>query len=100
MDGLVMLLISALTPWLLERLKWARGFPLMQPMAPVLNRVTPLVLAAVIAAGVTFQFDQSSGVLLISGLVPSDMIRGVLLWVAGAGVQELSYQRAIKVGRG
>jgi len=96
MDGILMLLISALTPWLLERLKWARWFPLMAPFAPVLNRVTPLALAALVAAGVTMQFDHATGVLMVSGLVPSEMLRGVLLWIAGAGVQHLSYERAIK----
>ena len=98
MDGLLMLVISAVTPWLLEKLKWARWFPLMSPYAPILNRVTPLMLAAIVAAGVTISFDQTAGVLMIRGLIPSDIVRGVLLWIAGAGVQHLSYERAIKPG--
>jgi hypothetical protein len=98
MDGLLMLFISAFTPFLLEKLKWARWFPLMQPVAPVLNRLTPLVLSAIVAAGIVFNFNSVTGVLTISGLIPSDVIRGLLLWGGGALVQQLSYQRAIKVG--
>lgn len=93
MDGLLMLLISALTPWLLERLKWARWFPLMQPFAPVLNRVTPLALAAIVAAGVTFTVDSTGWTL--KGPLPEDMVRGVLLWLVGAAVQHFSYERGI-----
>lgn len=94
MDGLLMIVISAVTPWLLERLKWQRWFPLMQPIAPVLNRVTPLILAAGVAAGITFNVDASGWTL--SGPLPEDMLRGALLWVGGAVVQHASYHRAIK----
>lgn len=97
MDALLVLLISVLTPWVLERLKYSRWFPFMQPFAPVLNRLTPLVVAAITAAGVTVGFDQGSGVLTVGGLVPSDVIRGLLLWGAGALTQQVSYKRAIEV---
>lgn len=99
MDAGLMLLISALTPWLLERLKTAAWFPFMSHVgkyAPILNRLTPMVVAAVMAAGITFQFDDAAGVLTIKGLVPSDIVRGLLLWAAGAGTQHLAYHRAIK----
>ena len=94
MDGILMLLISVISPWVLEKLKWARWFPLMQPVAPFLNRATPLMLSALIAAGVTIQFDQTAGVLMVSGLIPSDVIRGLLLWGVGATTQHLTYTRA------
>ena len=45
MDALTMLIVSTLTPFLLEKLKWAHWFPLMQPYAPWLNRLTPVALA-------------------------------------------------------
>ena len=94
MDGLLMLVISSLTPWVMERLKFQRWFPLMHPIAPVLNRVTPIVLAGLVAAGVTVEFDH--GTLSVSGLVPDQIVRGVMLWVTGYVVQEFSYRRAIK----
>ncbi len=94
MDGLLLIVISSVTPWILERLKFQRWFPLMQPVAPVLNRITPIVLAGLVAVGVTVQFDK--GTLSVSGLMPDEIIRGLLLWVTGYVVQEVSYRRAIK----
>lgn len=99
MDGLLVILISAITPWIMERLKFSKYFPFMQPFAPVLNRLTPLVVAAITAAGVTVGFDQAGGVLTVSGLVPSDVIRGLILWGAGALTQQVSYTRAIGGGK-
>lgn len=96
MDGLAMLVISAVTPWLLERLKWApyHWMRVMKPYSHWLNRLTPLVVAALVAAGVTVSFDEVSGTLTIRGLVPADMLRGVLLWAVGAVTQHLTYERA------
>lgn len=94
MDGLLMLIVSALTPWLLEQLKWQRWFPLMQPFAPFLNRATPLALAGAVAAGITFTVDAEGWTL--RGPLPEDMVRGVLLWIVGAATQHFAYHRAIK----
>jgi hypothetical protein len=95
-DGLWMLVISALTPFILEKLKWQRWFPLMQPYAAKVNRITPLIVSALVAAGITIDFDHVNGVLTIAGLIPSDIVRGLLLWTVGALTQHVSYERAIK----
>lgn len=97
MDGLLVILISAITPWIMEHLKYSKWFPFMSPFAPVANRVTPLVVAAITAAGVTVGFDHATGVLTISGLVASDVLRGLLLWGVGMITQQASYKRAIEV---
>lgn len=94
MDAGLMLIVSVLTPWLLERLKWARWFPLMKPYASWLNRVTPLVVAAAIAAGITFTVDDTGWTL--KGPLPEDMLRGFLLWAVGAVTQHVTYERAKK----
>ena len=95
MDGLLMFIVSAVTPWLLEQLTSWRRFPLMHPYAPVLNRLTPIVLAGLVAAGITVSFDEVNGVLTIKGLIAEDIVRGLLLWIVGAGVQHFAYERAI-----
>jgi hypothetical protein len=95
-DGVWMLFISAATPFILEKLKWQRWFPLMQPYASKLNRITPLVVSALVAAGITIDFDHVNGVLTIAGLIPGDIVRGLLLWGFGAITQHVSYERAIR----
>lgn len=97
MDGLLVILISAITPWIMEHLKYSKWFPFMSPIAPYANRITPLVVALITAAGITIGFDQTTGVMTISGLVPSDIIRGVILWGVGIVTQQASYKRAIEV---
>jgi hypothetical protein len=92
-----MLIISALTPWLLEQLKHARWFPWMRPYIGKLNMLVPVLTAAIVASGITWAFDQTSGELTVKGLIPSDIFRGLLLWIGGSVTQHFSYERAIKV---
>ncbi len=97
MDALVALVVSALMPRLLEALKTRAWFPLMHRSAPLLNRVTPVLVALGTASGITWSFD--GGVLTVSGLVPDDILRGVLLWALSAAVQHGVYERTIREPR-
>lgn len=90
MDAILMFLVSNLTPALLEWLKTKAWFPFMARWAPVANRITPLVVAALVASGVTYQFHD--GTLSISGLVPDQMLRGLLLAIGGAITQHVNYR--------
>lgn len=98
-DVLVSLLISALVPYVLERAKAWRWLPVIQPYAPVLNRVTAVAVSIVTALGVTVSFDAELGVLTVAGLLPGEMLR---LGMQAAGnwlVQELVYRTRIDAGR-
>lgn len=99
MDALAVLVVSSLTPKLLELLKQRAWFPLMDVSAPVLNRVTPLAVALLTATGVTWQFDDATGTLTLSGLVASDIVRGLLLWGAGAAMQHGVYESWVREDR-
>lgn len=92
MDLIVTLIVSNLTPWLMERLKSVSIFP-MAAFAPIANRVVPLLVALLVASGVTYEFHD--GTLTIAHLVPSDMLRGVLLWIVGAVTQQIHYRMVI-----
>ena len=92
-------LTSNFTPLLLEKAKDWRWFPFMSNIgrfAPILNRVTPLVAAAVVASGVHWTFDAAEGRLVVDGLMPQHMINGVALWVVGAFTQHYRYHKTIK----
>ena len=97
MDALLMLFVSALQPWLLERAKDWAWCPLMSRVgryAPILNRVTPVLVATCTSAGVTFAFQD--GTLTIAGLVPDQMLRGLLFAIGGSVTSHVAYHRAIK----
>lgn len=87
-----MFIASNLTPWLLEQLKSVGWFPFMAHVAPVLNRLTPLVVAILMASGVSYTFEPSSGTLTVMHLIPMDIIRGLLLWAVGAVTQHVNYR--------
>ena len=99
MDAAVMLVVSALVPFILERSKDWAWFPLMQRVhrfAPLVNRVTPLAISFLAAVGVTISFDASTGVLSIAGLVPEQVIRAGVLAVVGMVTNQASYHGLVK----
>jgi hypothetical protein len=101
MDLLVMLVVSNLTPWVLERLKDAAWFPLMQRFsryAPILNRVTPVASTVLLTLGVHWSFEASGGGrLVLEGFVPtSDEVTKAGIVLASWAMQEYRYRRTIK----
>ena len=94
MDAILVFVVSNVTPALLEWLKTKAWFPFMHRVAPVLNRVTPLAVAALVASGVTYTLE--GGTLTVSGLVPDAMLRGMLLALVGAVTQQINYKLFVR----
>ena len=94
-EVIVSLAVSTLVPWVLERLKWARWFPLIQPFAPALNRGFAWAVATTTALGIAVSFNAADGVLTITGLVPADILRVVFQAAGNFLVQEVVYRKAI-----
>lgn len=96
MDALVMVLMSSVVPFLLEKGKTKWWFPFTQKVAPVLNRVTPLIIAFVTAVGISVSFDPSTGVLSVMGLVPDQIMRAAFLAIVGFVTNQASYHGFVK----
>lgn len=96
--AILSLLISALVPSGLERLKRVPWAVFIQPYAPLLNRVTGLVVAVLTSIGVTVSFDAEAGVATIAGLQPWVMARLALTAAGNWAVQEVVYRTRIDRG--
>ncbi len=99
MDALLMLVVSAIMPWMLELSKDWSWFPFMQRVskfAPILNRVTPLVVSFLAAIGITVGFDAQTGVFMLSGLVTSEILRAAILSIVGMVTNQMSYHGLVK----
>jgi membrane-associated HD superfamily phosphohydrolase len=61
-----------------------------------LNRVLSALLAALSVVGVSVQFDQTAGVLTISGLTVASVVALGWNWVTQFVFQEVIYRSAVK----
>jgi hypothetical protein len=93
---LIAFIVNAVAPFLLEKGKFAKFFPFMQPIAPVLNSVTSFVVALATQIGVAYQFDPAAHTLLISGLDPLAILRALVGAGVGFLVQKFVYKVAVK----
>lgn len=97
MSGSVLSLIFAfLTPAILEWLKTKPWLPLINRNTATLNAVFSAVVAVGQAVGLTFAFNQDTGVLTIGGLELTRMavttVTAGLAWL----LQELTYRASVK----
>ena len=92
---LVGLLVSAIAPKLLERLKPARWAPFIKPYAPRLNRLTAIAVATLTTLGVTVDFDAAAGELTVGGLQAESVLRLGLTWILNFTLQETVYRRFV-----
>lgn len=91
---LVSTLVSTLTPFLLERIKWSR-LPFLDPLKPTLNRVMAALTAMVTALGVTISYDAAAGTLTVTGLGLESVATAGVSFVVNLAVQQTIYRTAI-----
>lgn len=63
-----MLVWATISAWVLEKLKTQPWAPFIQEYAPLLNRVTAVIVAVASAVGITFAWDPAAHTLTIGGL--------------------------------
>jgi len=103
MDNFVVLAIATaiyniIAPFLLEKGKWSRRFPFMQPFGPVLNNVTSFVVAFLGAAGITYAVDADTRTFTLTWPEQADAIKALIAAGIGYLIQKFAYKRAIKEG--
>lgn len=94
------LTLSAVVVWLLEWLKGAGWFPLVSGASSErMKRLFGASVAALAAVGITYQYDPTAGVLVISGLTLSSVGHFAWVWLQNFVSQQLIYHGIVKNGR-
>ena len=85
-------------PFLLEKGKWSRFFPFMQPLAGLLNNVTSFLVAFLGAAGITYAVDTNAHTFLLHWPDGQQALKALIVAAVGYLIQKFAYKRAIQVG--
>jgi hypothetical protein len=94
--SLVSLLLSLVSPVVLEWMKKSPWLPFITANTKTLNRLVAVAIAVGQTIGISFAFDATAGTLTIAGLVLSDMAR--IGWTALLAfvTQELAYRGLVR----
>lgn len=87
---------------LIEYAKNAKWFPLLTSKTVALNRLVAVIGSGVAAFGVHAAFNNTAGVLTITGLTTAGILAGGKEWIRTFLIQEIGYQNLIrgKIGTG
>lgn len=94
--ALLSLVLSALTPFVLEWLKDKPWAPFVQRYRADLNRVTAAIVAAGNAVGVAFAYDAATGTLTITGLDLTQILTIGVTALLAFITQEIVYRKAVQ----
>jgi hypothetical protein len=90
---------SAVVVYLMQKVKTAKWFPLVQQGRATVNRMVSIVAAFLVAVGVswTWSLDQSTGThtLVITGLSVYALLHGAWHWLNQFALQETVYQATV-----
>ena len=87
---------SAVIAYFLEWLKGTRLFPWLSMETAKLNRVVAVILSGIGALGVHANFDQTSGVLTITGLTVVTILHGLWDWAQAFVTQQVIYDGVVQ----
>jgi len=93
-DTTAVLTASAVSVWVIQRLKHAAWFQMLTPSTATLNRLASFIAAAATATGIHVAF--SAGTLTITGLTLSGIVAAVIAWFKSYVMNELIYQGVVK----
>lgn len=94
-DPLAIPVLSALSVWLIQRLKAWSAIPWINENSKVASRIVSGFSALLAAAGITVSFNHDLGVLTITGLTLTTIGVGLWKWLESFVVNELLYQTAV-----
>ena len=90
---------SAVVVYLMQKVKTAKWFPLVQQGRATVNRIVSIVAAFLVAVGVswTWSLDKSTGThtLVITGLSVYALLHGAWHWLNQFALQETVYQATV-----
>lgn len=88
--------IAGLCSYVLERLKKSSWFPVIDMNTKKLNSFVAAGMAAAASIGINFQYDQTAGTLLISGLTLATFHHVIWDFAKQYLFQQMVYDTAIK----
>lgn len=91
--------IGIVVVYVIEAIKRLKMVPWLTQETKRLNRVVALVVAAAAAIGIHFSFDETAGVLMVSGLHWSGILHGLYEFAKQAAMQQFAYDVAIEPKR-
>ena len=89
-DTTAILTASAVSVWIIQKLKTAHWFQLLTPSTATLNRLASIIAALLTATGIHVAF--SMGTLTISGLTVTGIIGALIAWFKSFVMNEILYQ--------
>lgn len=87
--------LALLVPYVLQYLKKSKWFPLVSYTTDKLNRTISAVIAFVAGFGIAINFDDSAGVLTVTGLTIAGLWTGTLHAVQQFLMQHTVYKLAV-----
>ena len=94
--SMVTLLISLVTPLIMEYLKTKPWAPFLQQHAPTMNRVVAVLVSIGNTVGVSAAYDAVTGTLTITGLILDDIARIGVTALLAFLTQEVVYRTQVK----
>jgi len=89
-DTTAVLTASAVSVWIIQKLKSSAWFRLLTPSTTTLNRLASIVAAALTATGIHVAY--SAGTLTITGLTATGIAAAFIAWFKSFVMNELIYQ--------
>lgn len=94
-DTTATLTASAISVYIIQKLKSANWFKLLGPNTKYMNIAASLFTAAISATGINFAFNESAGTLTITGLTLTGILTALWTWGKSFVLNEMIYQGTI-----
>lgn len=88
---------SAISVYIIQRLKAWKWFKLLGPNSKYANMVASFIAAAMAATGIGYIFNEAQGTLTITGLTLAGIMTAIWSWGKSFVLNELIYQGTIGV---
>lgn len=86
---------SAVVVWVMQKLKNASWFPILQHGSATISRVFSVLAAAVVAIGINYTYNPATRGLLITLPTTTGLILGIWHWLNQYVLQETVYQATV-----
>jgi hypothetical protein len=94
-DATAILTASAISVYIIQRLKSWNWFTLLSPTSKYANMAASVFTAALGATGIHYTFNPDAGTLTLTGLTLTGILTALWTWAKSFALNELIYQGTI-----